>query len=968
MNKFFKYGLSILILITAVSCSKYKYETFENDPTGLRLYTLDNGLKVYMSVNNDEPRIDAQIAVRVGGKNDPSETTGLAHYFEHLMFKGTPHFGTQNYEIEKPMLDEIEALFETYRQTKDESERAAIYHKIDSVSYEASKIAIPNEYDKLMAAIGANGTNAYTANDQTVYVENIPSNQVENWAKIQSDRFMNPVIRGFHTELETIYEEKNMSLTNDGRKAIESLFSALFVNHPYGTQTVLGTQEHLKNPSITNVRNYHKEWYVPNNMAICLSGDFNPDEAIVIIDKYFGVMKPNNNLKKLSFKEEPAITEPIVKDVYGLEAANVMMGWRLPGANSKDAGLMNIVTSILTNGKTGLIDLNVNQRQTIYGGWAGMYGLTDYSIMLVGGMPKAGQSLDEVREILLAEVEKLKKGEFDESMLAAIVNNAKKDRIRELAGNSGRVNAFVNSFVNRVEWKDEIKAVEEMSKVTKEEVVAFANKYLQNNYAVIRKFEGKPQETAKISKPKITPIFMNRDTSSVFLRDVQNAEVNPIEPLFVDFNKDMSIIKAKSDIEVLYKENVTNELFSMVLYFDFGSNENLKLDLASNYLQYLGTDKKSIEQIQTELYALACDANFVVSKENTYLTIRGLSENMLEALELTENWLLNVVPAEPAVLEAVVSDILLTRENNKLDQGTNFSKLRSYALYGEHSASTNMLSEKELKALTAEELVSEIRGVLAKQHRILYYGPMTSSEFVAVLDKYHQVPEKLEAVKKNDSFKMQTVTEDKVIIAPYDAQQIQMMSLSNQGKKYDLESYPVIELYNNYFGGGMNSIVFQEMREARALAYSAAAAVSVPTNLLTDEVFLTFIATQNDKMIDALVAFDEIVENMPISPKAFDIAKESLLSQYRTSRVTKSNVLWRYLNDEKLGLTNDPDEFIFNKLQTLTLDDVIKYQKENIKDRKYVTIVLGREKDLDMKNLKKYGKIERVSTSKIFGY
>lgn len=248
----------------AASCSQYRYETVANDPLGTKIYTLDNGLKVYMSVNKETPRIQTYIAVKVGGKNDPSETTGLAHYFEHLMFKGTEQFGTSDYTAEKPMLDEIESLFEVYRKTSDETERNSIYRRIDSISYEASKLAIPNEYDKLMSVIGAAGTNAFTSQDMTVYVEDIPSNQIENWAKIEADRFKHPVIRGFHTELETIYEEKNMSLTQDSRKIWEALDAALFPNHPYGTQTVLGTQEHLKNPSITNVKNYHRTWYVPN--------------------------------------------------------------------------------------------------------------------------------------------------------------------------------------------------------------------------------------------------------------------------------------------------------------------------------------------------------------------------------------------------------------------------------------------------------------------------------------------------------------------------------------------------------------------------------------------------------------------------------------------------------------------------------------------------------------------------------
>ncbi len=312
MRKLLFLAVVVVAMLTA-ACSKYKYERVADDPLKTRIYTLDNGLKVYMSVSKEKPRIQTYIAVKVGGKNDPHETTGLAHYFEHLMFKGTEQFGTSDYAAEKPLLDEIEQLFETYRVTTDEAERAAIYHRIDSISYEASKIAIPNEYDKLMAAIGANGTNAYTSQDMTVYVEDIPSNQIDNWARIQADRFQHPVIRGFHTELETIYEEKNMSLTRDSRKVWEALDAALFPHHPYGTQTVLGTQEHLKNPSITNVKNYHKTYYVPNNMAICVAGDFDPDEMIATIDKYFGAMEPNPNLPKLEFEPEQPITTSVVK-------------------------------------------------------------------------------------------------------------------------------------------------------------------------------------------------------------------------------------------------------------------------------------------------------------------------------------------------------------------------------------------------------------------------------------------------------------------------------------------------------------------------------------------------------------------------------------------------------------------------------------------------------------------------------
>ena len=370
---------AIAALLMTGSCAKYKYETVKGDPMNTKIYTLDNGLKVYMTVNKETPRVQTYIAVKVGSKNDPKETTGLAHYLEHLMFKGTESFGTSDYAAEKPKLDSIKALFEVYRTKTDPEERKAIYHQIDSISYEASKIAIPNEYDKLMSIIGAEGTNAFTSNDMTVYQEDIPSNEIDNWAKIESDRFMHPVIRGFHTELEAVYEEKNMSLTQDNRKAMETIDQALFPHHPYGLQTTLGTQEHLKNPSIVNIENYRANFYVPNNVAICVSGDFDPDEFVATIEKYFGGWKPNPDIKYLEYEPEQTIITPVQKDVYGLDAEFVMMGWRVPGANDylrSEVG--DLVSNILYNGQAGLADLNLIQAQKVNGFYGFNYTRPDY--------------------------------------------------------------------------------------------------------------------------------------------------------------------------------------------------------------------------------------------------------------------------------------------------------------------------------------------------------------------------------------------------------------------------------------------------------------------------------------------------------------------------------------------------------------------------------------------------------------
>ena len=518
MKPLFKLFVVAVALFVASCGSKYQYETVPGDLLNTKIYTLDNGLKVYMSVNPDQPRIQTYIAVKVGAKNDPSETTGLAHYFEHLMFKGSEQFGTSDYASEKVLLDQIEKEFEVYRTLTDEAERAAAYKVIDSLSYEASKYSIPNEYDKLMAAIGAKGTNAYTSYDQTVYVEDIPSNQIDAWAKIQADRFKNNVIRGFHTELETVYEEKNMSLTQDSRRVLEAMLAALFPNHPYGQQSVLGTQEHLKNPSITNIKNYHKEWYVPNNIAICVSGDFNPDEMVATIEKYWGDFQPNANLKKLEFPQEEPLTEPVKLVLEGQEAPFMYLAWRLPAANHEDMPVLTVLENILNNGSTGLIDVNINQAQKVLGGaGGGVNTFVDHSCFILSGRPKQGQSLQDVQDLLMEQIEKLKKGEFDESMIASVINNYKKYQMSELENYTVAADKFVTSFIYEIPWANMVAELDNMAKVTKEEIVAAANKYFTNGYVSIFKEQGKAPQTAAISKPAITPILTNRDKQSDFL-------------------------------------------------------------------------------------------------------------------------------------------------------------------------------------------------------------------------------------------------------------------------------------------------------------------------------------------------------------------------------------------------------------------------------------------------------------------
>ena len=966
--KRFSWLMILAVAMLAVSCG-YRYKSVEGDATATRIYTLNNGLKVYMSVNKEQPRLQTMIAVRVGSKNDPAETTGLAHYFEHLMFKGTDKFGTQNYEAEKPLLDEIERLFEVYRATTDEAERKAIYAQIDSVSQEASKYAIPNEYDKLMQAIGADGTNAWTSYDETNYVEDIPSNQIENWAKIQAERFANATIRGFHTELETVYEEYNMSLTRDSWKVSDKIFELAFPDHPYGLQTTLGKQEHLKNPSITNIKNYYKTYYVPNNMAICMAGDFNPDEAIVIIDKYFGNLKPNRNLPKVEEYKPTRLTAIREADVYGLESECVAIAWPVEGARNEGSLVGTLLSSILSNsGNCGLLDTDLLQEQKVLNAWGGVQYLADAGMVVLEGEPKQGQTLEEVRDLLLAEMEKVRKGEFDSDLLKSIIANYRRGEMANLESNFARAYKMEAAFINGEDWEDVATELDRAKKITKEDIVKWANENLPaEGYCIVYKRQGEDKSQKKIEKPTITPISANRDAQSDYLAAMQEVEVEPIAPVFVDYERDLGRSLLDNGVEVLYKRNETNELFTLTYRYNFGTQTVKSMALAADYFEFLGTADKSAEEIQRELYDLACSFHISVNGDSTYLVINGLSENMERAMVIVEDYLANVEGDED-VLREVKSDFVQQRTNAKASQQDNFQRLQNYALYGGEYIRSRTMSNKELQKITSQELLSNIKLLSQTKHRVLYYGPKNLNDLVGSLYIAHKTSDNLIDLK-SEPIAPKAVTKPSVLFAQYDAKQVYYMQYSSREKdKWSLENSPVANLYYNYFSGGMNSIVFQEMREARGLAYSAYAYLAKGRIPQHPYYFYAFIATQNDKVQQAVEAFDEIIEEMPRSEQAFELAKSGVLATLESQRTTKMNILWSYLEYEKFGLKEDINKTLYEGIQKLTLDDVVKFQQEFIKGRPYTYCILGDKNDLDMKYLRSLGKVKFLSQEEIFGY
>lgn len=966
MKRFFTGVLTALISFS-VSGKEYKYQTVDGDPMQTRIYTLDNGLKVYLSQNKEKPRVTAHIAVNTGHRNDPADCTGLAHYLEHLMFKGTKSYGTSDYDSEKPYLDKIRNLYEEYRKMTDDKERKAKYHEIDSVSQLAARYNIPNEYDKIMAAIGGEGSNAYTSFDVTCYTEDVPSNEVERWARLQSDRFQNMVIRGFHTELESVYEEKNMSLTRDVEKLFDALMAKLYPTHSYGTQTTLGTQEHLKNPSLVEIEKYFHKYYRPNNVAICMAGDFEYDDVMGIIEKHFGQWQKGSDTQPRQFPAQPVLDTVQDTTVVGLEQEMVALGWRFDGAKSMQADTLTLLSSVLSNEKCGLVDLNINQKMTMLSGFVELSDMKDYSTFIMGGLPKEGQTLEEVRGLLIAELEKLKKGDFDADLIMSSINNLKRNRLQGLEQNRFRVQMMVDAFINGEEWKDKISDLERMEKIKKEDIIAFANSHFKDNYVCTYKRKGEDKNIKKIEKPAITPILANRDLTSDFLTTLTNEKVEPIQPHFVDYGRDLKKTQTKGRLPLLYVQNKDNSLFNLKFRYEFGDRADVRYSVINSYIPLLGTSKMSNEDIQKQFYKLACDYDISVNNDNITISLRGLQENMTEALRLLEH-LMADTKADKGIYDQYVENELKARSEAKLSQKTCFEHLWAYAQHGAMNDNTNMVSEKELRNTDPKVFTDLLKGLPSYQHTLLYYGPLSVKELDAVITKHHRTAKNLKPVPKNKEWGWTVTDTPLVIIAPYEANNIYLRMYENAGKPLDISRYPSIRLFNEYFGGGMNTVVFQELRETRGLAYNANAYYYFPSRKEDCETYMQHIITQNDKMMDCINTFRLITDDMPLSESAFNVARQSMAKSIAAARTTKFGIIDSYLNAQRLGITHSLSKDLYEALPSLSMQAIQRFEQENIKGKPLHYVILGDEKELDIQALEKIAPVKRVSLEEIFGY
>lgn len=961
-------------LMCSVSCSKKEakmltatdkvgnsYQYVENDPMKVRLYELDNGLKIYLSQNTEEPRINTYIAVRAGSNQDPDDATGLAHYLEHMLFKGTSKFGTTDWESEKLLLKEISDLYETYRKETDAKKRKAIYKKIDAKSNQAATYAIANEYDNMINALGAKGTNAHTWYDETVYKNDIPSNELEKWLKIEKERMSQVVLRLFHTELETVYEEYNRGQDSDSRRAFTELAKGLFPTHPYGQKPTIGFPEHLKSPSMVRIHEYFDTYYVPNNMAIAMSGDLDFEKTVELISTHFGKMK-SKKVNRPKMPVEKAIQKPVIKEVSGPQADMIYLGYRTEGVSSKDRFLGELFSKIASNGQAGLLDVNLNKSQKVLYAGAGNLSMKDYGMVYFVGQPNAGQTLDEVAQLIIEQIELIKSGKVDKRLILGAKNQFVKEIQKQIQGNS-RAQMFYQSFIYNTTWDKELQVLEDLKNVTIEEVIAFAKKTFKNNYVLIKKKKGPNDKVTKVEKPEITPVTLNRKDESPFKLAIKKTKTSDIKPVFNDFAKEITESEVNG-LKMSYVKNSINDLFEINIIWDFGLRHFKELRHAASIIDYVGTDKLTNEEISMKLYEAGAEFSFSLGKDRTTLKISGLEKEIDKAWNNTIEWVMNA-KGDSAVYQNYIGQVMQERENTRNNKRAILRAIQSYMQFGEESDLRNVMSLKDFKSTNSQEILDLLKKLFEYKHEYFFYG-VDFAKVKAIASVF----EKGKKYIPNPTAKInpeQKKPSGSVLVVDYDMVQAEILMNRKVGS-YNVDEASNIRLYNSYYGSGLSSIVFQEIREAKALAYSAYSYLASPSNPEENVVLHAYIGTQKDKLNEATISLLDLFDDMTKSEQQFEAAKSAVLKKIASDRFVRKEIFWRKKYLDKFGFKDEINKTIYADTEKATMKNFEKYFNKNVRGTKFNFGVIGKYKELDKRALKKLGKIKKMEIKYLFNH
>lgn len=933
-----------------------------DDPMQASIFQLENGLTVYITEYRQEPRFHAEIAVRAGSKHDPPEATGLAHYLEHLLFKGSARMGTVDYDAERDLLEYIANLYELHFHETDPAKRRALYAQINAASAEAARYAVPNEMDRLYSAMGGTALNAHTWVEETVYKVSLPGNRLRHWAAIESERFAQPVFRLFQTELETVYEEMNRALDNKHRIISQAVAERLFKTHPYGQQPTLGLPEHLKNPSLRHIAAFYETYYVPNNMAICLSGDIDTQEAIAVIDEYFSRWQPRELPEPKTWDEPPLAGREYVERSYeGEEFA--MLAFRTVPNGHPDAEALQVLDMVLDNATAGLINLNLNQRQRVRAAGSHPAQYNDHGAQYLWGIPKEGQSLEEVESLLLEQIGLLRAGDFEDWILEAILLDFRKNQAAMLEDNASRVAAMRNAFLTFEDWERALARLDRIAAVTKDDVVRVANAYFSRGYVAGYRVDA-PHEVRQVEKPELAVIEIDPDRSSAFAAEIAALDAPEIEPAFVDPATDFAKVEDPAGRTLYHAPNPVNDLFSLTITVDFGDHQDRMIGMAALLLDKAGTENLAPDELKKAWYRIGTNFGISVGDNETNITLSGLDDRFAESLGLLAQ-ILGQPAADPETLEELKRIVIKQRADAKKDPESIARALTLFHRYGGESPFLRRLSTDELAALTVEELLGAVKSLLGYRHSVSYTGSLPLEQVRAALGEHLPAAGTLADPPPYKFLTAHAPEQSQVYFVARDTATA-TVRIEFGDVVFDEALTPAAQLFNEYFAGGMAGLVFQELREARALAYSAGARYFQGDRAGAENLMVAAIQTQADKTPDAAAAFIELLDRMPLSEERFAMAKQSVVSLYRTARIGFRDLLGTVRAWEKQGLEPDPRAARYPIILESSLDTVARFQAERVRDRAKLISIVGNRENVDMDALAAIAPVTEIQVDDIY--
>ncbi len=950
----------IVALIAALSISQVNAQ----DYLKLQTFELENGFKVYLLPDASATETYGAVAVNAGSKNDPADATGLAHYLEHLLFKGTTTMGTTNYEKEKPYLDSITIYYQQLGKTKDEKQRTKIKSLINNQALQASKYGLPTEFHTLLSSIGGTGINAFTAPDMTVYHNSFPGEQMNKWLDLYSERFVNPVFRSFQSELEVVYEEKNRASDNFQFQLMTDLFKNLFPGHPYGTQTALGTTEHLKNPPIDRIYEFFNSYYVANNMALFLVGNFDPSTSIPLIRQKFGRLRRGEVPVFPAYKAASFVKDEVSKlRITPIKVS--IVGFKSISDNHPDEVALEVCNQLLFNeSETGALN-KLQQKGKLLGAIASSMHLHDDGAELLIIIPKiVGQSFSKAEQLVFNEIDSLILGKFSDEFLTRVKNELIKNYKTSMEDPKERGSFLLSVFSSKKSWEDITAYPEKVNRLTKETVMEVAKKYYRNHHFAIHSKTGFPKKD-EMEKPGFKPVIASQNDKSAYAVQFASIADPEVKPRFLDFLKDAEKLDLTKNNTLYAVKNHYNDIASLQINYCVGTEKIPNLGLAAQLLNESSPKTMSLEAFKEALSKLNCTLSFDTDDDFFRITVKGEEKNMAAALALANSLLQEPVASKDAK-KNLVDGLKASLKQEQKEPATMGLVLRTYALYGAKSDYLTRASIAEVNKLSDIDLLNLIKEAHGYSASFHYCGNASSPEISSLISSNITLGDKGAPSLTYIQPKEQSKT---IIYLVNDSKARQnQVYFSILGENYVSAEDAKLQVLGQYIGGSFSGLILQEIREYRSLAYSAGGKFLKPEYQDKPLLFSSFVGCQADKTNEAIEVMLKLYSDLPKYPERIKPFKTYAMSTVTTRYPTQRNVSEQIELLQLKGFKSDPLEQEFNAVSALSFEDMYQYYEKNIKGKPIAITIYGDKSKINMEKLKAIGEIKELKKEAIAKY